>query len=191
MNRFLVTTIVVSIAIHLATAYFILTHWQIVPVTPERKDTDVVVINPPPPPPPKPEPQDEPKVEPPPRINPKAPVIPPNVPPPTETLPAPPQPPNPNPNSTGPMIAPETRPEAPAVRVNPKYPDAAIQDDVEGAVILIVSVDAEGNVTSVLVEKAEPPGWFESAAVSAVRRWKYKGTGTARQLRVVVAFKLN
>jgi outer membrane biosynthesis protein TonB len=60
----------------------------------------------------------------------------------------------------------------------------------QAAVILIVTVNGESNVLAVVVEKAEPPGWFESAAVSAFRWWKYKPTGRTRLVRVVVAFEL-
>jgi protein TonB len=190
MNRFLLTTIVVSIAIHLATAYFILSHWQFIPVTPQKSETELVVIKPPPPPPKLEQPDESPEQQPQ-RVNPK-----PAPPPPTGAdapkLPVPSQDqPAKSTEGAGKMISPDPEPDRPTVRAPLKYPAAAQEEGVEGAVILVVTVDGSGEVLSVVVEKAEPPGWFESAAVSSVRRWKFKGSGQPRVVRVVVAFELS
>jgi protein TonB len=53
-----------------------------------------------------------------------------------------------------------------------------------------VTVDAEGKVIDVVVLSAKPPGWFEDAAISAVRRWRYKKADTGRRFTVEVEFKL-
>ncbi|HAJ46403.1 MAG TPA: TonB system transport protein TonB, partial [Alphaproteobacteria bacterium] len=51
--------------------------------------------------------------------------------------------------------------------------------------------NADGQVTDVRVESARPPGWFEEAAVNAVKRWRYPPAKTGRRFRVEVEFKLS
>lgn len=61
-----------------------------------------------------------------------------------------------------------------AVRtVPPDYPIELRRDGVSGVVLVRCRVDAQGNVAETQVEKSSNAA-FEHAAVSAVRRWKFK-----------------
>jgi protein TonB len=54
----------------------------------------------------------------------------------------------------------------------PEYPIAAKKRGLTGTVLLKVVIDMHGNVTRVEVVRGEEP--FSSAAVKAVKKWKYK-----------------
>ena len=61
----------------------------------------------------------------------------------------------------------------PLVRVEPQYPARAKQRGVEGWVELMFTITATGRVADVVVTQSPPGPIFDSAAVKAVRRWKY------------------
>jgi len=61
----------------------------------------------------------------------------------------------------------------PLVRVEPQYPARAKQRGVEGWVELMFTITATGRVADVVVTQSHPGTIFDSAAVKAVRRWKY------------------
>lgn len=85
----------------------------------------------------------------------------------------------------------------PLVRVNPQYPAQAMQRGIEGWVQLRFTITAAGTVKDVEVEKAEPPNYFEQAAINAVRRYKYKPSVAGGEpvettgVRVILQFNLN
>ncbi len=59
----------------------------------------------------------------------------------------------------------------PLTRVEPLYPDLAVQGKVQGVVILEVLVDVQGIPSSVKVLRSAP--LLESAAIEAVRQWRW------------------
>ncbi len=59
-------------------------------------------------------------------------------------------------------------------RVEPAYPELAKRARVQGQVVLVVTVDEEGNVTDIRVTKGHP--LLNDAATSAVKQWKYSPT---------------
>jgi protein TonB len=61
----------------------------------------------------------------------------------------------------------------PIVRVKPQYPPQAAQRGIEGWVELRFAITTSGSTRDVVVTKAYPPGVFDSAAASAVRKFKY------------------
>jgi TonB family protein len=66
-------------------------------------------------------------------------------------------------------------------RVDPKYPAAALDANIEGDVILSGKTDTDGNVTDIKVRLGHP--LLSGAAVNAARQWKYlpwKIDGTAK-----------
>lgn len=85
----------------------------------------------------------------------------------------------------------------PLVRVSPQYPPRAMQRGIEGWVQLRFTVSKAGTVKDVEVEKAEPPNYFEQAAVNAVSRYKYKPSVVDGEpvetsgVRVILQFNLN
>lgn len=56
----------------------------------------------------------------------------------------------------------------------PKYPPRALQRGLEGYVILVFTVTENGSVVDPVVEKADPPGIFDRAAIQAALQFKYR-----------------
>ena len=56
----------------------------------------------------------------------------------------------------------------------PRYPPAAARAGIEGTVILIIDVDANGNVTNVAVEKSSRNRDLDRAAMEAARKWRFE-----------------
>lgn len=59
------------------------------------------------------------------------------------------------------------------VRPEPAYPAALLADRIEGYVEVEYEVAADGTVTNARAVTAMPRGEFESAALAAIRRWKF------------------
>ncbi|PZT27204.1 energy transducer TonB [Stenotrophomonas maltophilia] len=177
------------IALHLA-AFMMLLIPAVAPKAAAEKERNVMVtiVDAPPPPvknlsPPKPSP-----VPPPPQ----APVV--DVPEPRPndivTPPTPPSPPSP-PASIEASVDISSKAMNP-----PRYPPAAFRAGIQGEVILIIDVDASGNVTNVTVEKSSRNRDLDRAAMEAARKWRFNaaesgGKKTAGRVRVPVNFALN
>jgi protein TonB len=78
--------------------------------------------------------------------------------------------------------------------VDPPYPDLAKRARVSGKVILVVTVDEEGNVAECRVTSGHP--LLNDAALNAVKQWKYSPTLLNGEpvpviANVTVIFKLN
>jgi protein TonB len=77
----------------------------------------------------------------------------------------------------------------------PKYPPEEMRRGIEGTTVLIVSIDASGNVLDVEVEKSSGNRNLDRAAVQAARRWRFNpevknGQKVASRVRVPVDFKI-
>jgi protein TonB len=77
----------------------------------------------------------------------------------------------------------------------PEFPPEAFDKGISGLVTVAYTVDAEGKTQDVRVESSDPPGVFDRAATSAVRRWRYEpatvdGVPTEAQLRISIRFTL-
>ena len=77
----------------------------------------------------------------------------------------------------------------------PRYPPAAARAGIEGEVILVIDVDANGNVTNVSVEKSSRNRDLDRAAMEAARKWRFNpaqsgGQKAAGRVRVPVNFTL-
>lgn len=57
--------------------------------------------------------------------------------------------------------------------VAPTYPPQALARGVEGEVRLRLTISTEGRVAKAEIVSASPPGVFETAALAAVRRWRF------------------
>lgn len=86
---------------------------------------------------------------------------------------------------------------APALltRVEPVYPEAARRAGLQGVVLLEAIIAASGDIEEVAVVRSGGP-LFDSAAVAAVRRWKYRpatlnGRAVRVLLNVTVSFRLH
>lgn len=78
-------------------------------------------------------------------------------------------------------------------RVEPEYPEAARQQNIQGTVVLDVHIGADGAVQDVRVGTGSPP--LAQAASDAVKQWKFKprlvnGRPVEMQTRVTMKFRL-
>ena len=76
----------------------------------------------------------------------------------------------------------------------PYYPAEAAALGISGQVMLLVDFAADGSVTGVEIERAEPAGVFDAAAVAAARKWRFQpameeGRAVAGRVRVPVDFR--
>ena len=60
------------------------------------------------------------------------------------------------------------------LKVAPIYPEAARAGGIEGRVVLEYIINEEGIPVDIQIVEANPPGVFESAAISAVSQWRYQ-----------------
>jgi protein TonB len=65
------------------------------------------------------------------------------------------------------------RDAVPQVRIQPDYPIQARQKGIEGWVDVQFTVGTDGSVRNPVVVDAQPKSIFDSAAIQAVRGWKY------------------
>lgn len=77
----------------------------------------------------------------------------------------------------------------------PVYPADAAAEGVQGQTILIVHVDAKGQVTNVVVEQSALDARLDAAAVKAAGTWTFqparaKGGPAPGQVRIPVDFAL-
>jgi protein TonB len=77
----------------------------------------------------------------------------------------------------------------------PVFPVTARERGISGWVDLQFVVNTDGSVSDVFVTGAKPAGYFEQAAVDAVRNWRYKpilreGQAVRRRTRLHLRFAL-
>jgi protein TonB len=96
----------------------------------------------------------------------------------------------------GPAAAPAPLAEPRVTKmIQPEYPSEARMRGIEGWVDLTLSVTAAGDVASAKIEDGKNGRWFDRAALTAVRKWRYESRhlpeGTpAQPVRVRLYFKL-
>lgn len=111
---------------------------------------------------------------------------------------APPEVPRPEPAPLPPETAPPPAQDMSAADVvahpisqpQPEYPRRALEAEKEGTVRLRVTIAPDGTVADAVVVTAVPRGWFENAAISAVKRWRYPPSGRTIQTEVEIEFTL-
>ena len=64
-------------------------------------------------------------------------------------------------------------PLTPTRIVQPVYPAGALEQDVEGKVVVEFSLDADGSVRDPVVVEAQPAGTFDRAATHALLGWRF------------------
>ncbi|MCJ0825523.1 TonB family protein [Luteimonas sp. 50] len=133
-------------------------------------------------------------------------VPPPPAPPPAPAAPAAPVPPAPPvpPNAAGlqalpPPPAPPPPPPPPELplvvsKQAPAYPPGLNDKGIDGEVMLVLDVAPDGSVGNVVVERSQPAGLFDAAAVEAARKWKFNpgmkdGRAVGGRVRVPIWFK--
>jgi protein TonB len=83
----------------------------------------------------------------------------------------------------------------PLVRIPPRYPRSASRRGLEGVVTVSFTITKDGQVRSPVVIKAKPENIFDSAALKAILKWKFKpkvvdGKPVERQATQEIEFKL-
>lgn len=79
--------------------------------------------------------------------------------------------------------------------VSPDYPQSALDSKLAGVVTLEFTVGAKGETTDIRVTDSSPPGVFDKAAVTAVKRWRYEpvkvnGAPVEIPVRTTIRFEL-
>ena len=73
----------------------------------------------------------------------------------------------------------------PTYRVEPKYPLKAVEEEIEGAVVLKFDINGEGDVSNVEVMEGVPAYVFDRVAITALKQWKYDATGEYHKNQLV------
>jgi periplasmic protein TonB len=169
--------ILFSIILHAVVIYYIAVAFNIVPpiIPPEEKSIPITAV-PYVPPTPEFRPEDidkRPRFVPRPVDTPVASPVPP--------LPIPAQPPGNGSTADAGVIALNgTIAEGPASQARPVYPETALRKDVQGRVVLSITIMPDGTVRDVRVMNASPAGYFENSAVKAVKTWRYRPSNVTR-----------
>lgn len=85
----------------------------------------------------------------------------------------------------------------PSSRALPQYPDLSRRAGLQGTVILLVVVEADGSVGEIEVIRSPDQRWgFDLAAIGAVKEWRYEpalmnGKPVAAYIQVMVEFALS
>ena len=79
--------------------------------------------------------------------------------------------------------------------VEPEYPEKARQANASGYVDLLYTVRADGTTGDITIVGAEPGNFFEDAAMSAVRKWRYEpvlreGRAVDQRVRIRIRFNM-
>jgi protein TonB len=168
--------IALSVLLHALVLYGIAASFQIVPLPVEPSEIEVPIIlrsfTPPPP-----VAEIDPVAVTKPRFEPRPTTTPRETP--VEALPLPPVV---NAPTTGTPTLEIGQPisEQPTVRFPIRYPLSAENAQIEGRVVLSVTILPDGSVTNVRIIRANPPGVFETSAIQSVSRWKYRPSGVVR-----------
>jgi protein TonB len=80
--------------------------------------------------------------------------------------------------------------DSPVYSPAPEYPERALRADTEGSVTLTLTIAPDGRVTNAVVVTANPEGWFEKAALEAVKKWKYRPPKREITREVTIDFTL-
>lgn len=174
--------IVLSILVHVLVLYYAIVAFNIVPpfvpTADEPRTIPTIRIQPPPPVLPDPDPIVE-----------KRPIFqqrPTNPPPINVTVPPSPLQPTPVPlQGPATVLVGKPIPEEPVAQGLPRYPVAAIERNIEGRVVMSITILPDGSVRDVQVVSAKPGKYFEAPAVRAVQTWRYRPSNVTR-INVIV-----
>ena len=62
----------------------------------------------------------------------------------------------------------------PIVKVAPRCPRESQLKGIDGSVLLVLNVAANGRVDKISISNSNPPRLFDAEAIKAVRRWQFK-----------------
>jgi len=70
-------------------------------------------------------------------------------------------------------------------RVEPKYPLKAVEENIEGSVVLKFDINSNGDVQDVEVMNGIPAYVFDRVAITALKQWKYDANGKYHKNQLV------
>ena len=80
----------------------------------------------------------------------------------------------------------------PVARVNPTYPSAAVEQNLEGDVVLRFDIKPDGTTSNISVINSVHIGVFDEAAITAMSQWVYTPPKDYIQgVEVALTFALN
>jgi TonB family protein len=77
----------------------------------------------------------------------------------------------------------------------PNYPEIALQNNIEGKVMLLVNVNVNGKVTDITIENSSGYKMLDNAAINSVRNWqfipaKHNSVAVSGKVIVPIEFKI-
>lgn len=83
----------------------------------------------------------------------------------------------------------------PVLRIPPVYPRNAKLAKVEGFVKMEVVINPDGSVNDIKVVEALPPRMFDTAAMNAMKQWKFRpklvnGVAVSQRAQQIIEFKI-
>jgi TonB family protein len=79
----------------------------------------------------------------------------------------------------------------PTKRAPFQYPIEARRSRTEGWVVLSFDVDESGKPSRLLVLDSEPKGYFDQAAIAAMKQWEFEPGAIGRQCKVTAEYRIN
>ncbi|MBI1212284.1 MAG: TonB family protein [Alphaproteobacteria bacterium] len=79
--------------------------------------------------------------------------------------------------------------DTPVSKPPPRYPQRMLEQEREGKVSIAITIGPDGIVQDAKVVSSTNSG-FDSAALDAVKKWRYRATGRVIKSTVEVTFKL-
>ncbi|MEH6594975.1 MAG: TonB family protein [Colwellia polaris] len=73
----------------------------------------------------------------------------------------------------------------PTYRVEPKYPEKAVVENIEGSVVLKFDIDQAGSVKNVEVVNGSPAYVFDKVAKTALEQWRYEASNSYHKNNLV------
>ena len=67
-----------------------------------------------------------------------------------------------------------TSPNAPIIRVLPKYPKSALDENISGYVKAKFVIQENGSVSDIVIIESVPESIFDAEAIRVLKKWKYK-----------------
>lgn len=75
-------------------------------------------------------------------------------------------------------------------KVNPRYPRRAMLKKQSGFVQLSFLISKNGEVSNVIINDSNPKNTFEKAAISAIKKWKFKQSNEEKNATITFNFRL-
>jgi len=75
-------------------------------------------------------------------------------------------------------------------RVNPRYPRKAKIRKKQGYVQLQFHITQNGDVIDPIVIKSDPKGYFEDAAINAIKKWRFNPSSASKDATITFNFRL-